>query len=40
MLHLERFNDGLDFFHDMRVVNDCHGFASPENALPSVRRAA
>jgi hypothetical protein len=32
MLHLEGFNDGFDFFHDMRVVVYPPGIASPENA--------
>jgi hypothetical protein len=32
MLHFEWFDDGFDLLHDMRVVNDCQGIASPENA--------
>jgi hypothetical protein len=30
MLHLEGFNDGLDFFHDMRVVDETGAIASLE----------
>jgi hypothetical protein len=32
MLHFEWFDDGFDLLHDMRVVNDCQGIASLENA--------
>jgi hypothetical protein len=37
MLHFEWFDDGFDLLHDMRVVNDCQGIASPENAPASNR---
>jgi hypothetical protein len=30
MLHLEGFNDGLDFFHDMSVLDETGAIASPE----------
>jgi hypothetical protein len=35
MFHLEGFNDGFDFFHDMRVVVYPPGIASPEKTRGS-----
>jgi hypothetical protein len=36
MLHFEGFNDGFDFLHDMRVLNDRTGKASREKSLMPV----